>query len=148
MTNVGKKLMKQKKSWVRYLIMAATALLLVGTLTSCSSGSKGPTANARFCNNLTRNSGDFTAYLSLVGNGVNEYWTAYTGACTPCKHVKSGVSLTIEMGDESDWLARGNKVLETNQQYMFVAEMDTDGFPNWTSYTANPGYTCEDLGLN
>jgi len=140
--------MDQKKSWVRYLTMAATALLLVGALSSCNSSSSGPTANARFCNNLTRNSGGFTAYLSLVGSGVNEYWTAYTGSCTPCKRVKAGVALTIEMGDESDWLARGPKTLTKNEQYMFVAEIDDEGYPNWVSYIANDGYTCEDLGLD
>jgi hypothetical protein len=146
---VETRLVSRTKSWVRYLALSTTTLLLVTALSSCnSSGSKGPTANARFCNNLTSNSGDFTAYLSLVGEGVNEYWTAYTGACTPCKRVKSGRSLTIEMGDESDWIARGTKTLTTDQQYMFVAEIDSEGDPNWVSYVAKSGYTCEDLGLN
>jgi hypothetical protein len=135
-----------------YLPKLLAALILAGGLSGCgSNASSKPYATAKFCNHLIRSGSDFTAYLSINGQGTSEYWTAYTGSanCTPCRPVAAGETLAFELGedDTGDWIERFNKVLEINGDYLFSAEIDdSTNLPSAVSYRPNPGYTCETMG--
>jgi len=148
------KLSRARKYWVQALSRTtryALLLVLAGTLFGCGK-SHSASAMAKFCNVLTKNSSDFTAYLHLSVSGLDTTWYAYTGACSACASVPAEKTLVVDFGDDETGKAfpasPASTILDAGGQYMFRAELDPNQStktPTVDLYQANGSYTCEDL---
>jgi hypothetical protein len=132
--------------------MRLAEILLVATsslwLAACGSDDspRRDVAVMKFCNDLNRNDADFTAYLTIQGEGTNVRLEASTGECSACTRVTGGVAHEFEMGDELDWLVRWSQTLTTNEHYDFITELDDTGFPDVAVFRIiSDGGTCSNV---
>jgi hypothetical protein len=125
----------------------ALLVVLAGALVGCGKGS-GPTATAKFCNDLWRNGASFVGYLNFVGSGVNNTWYASSGDCTPCRSIAAEKTLDFEYGDDDRGtaLASFTDILDEGGEYAFWAEVNPDtDVAEFNLYDGRGNYLCEEL---
>ena len=122
---------------------AAAVTATGGTASGGTSTVNSTLTTLKFCNNLTQNGLDFTAYLQTQ-TGPSVRLTALSGACSACTQFPAG-QLSFEMGSPTTWLSRGTWTPSVaGGQYFVMAEIDdTDGLPTWSAYRiTTAGETC------
>jgi len=122
---------------------AAAVTATGGTASGGTSTVNSNLTTLKFCNNLTQNGVDFTAYLQTQ-TGPSVRLTALSGTCSACTQFPAG-QLSFEMGSPTTWLSRGTWTPSVaGGQYFVMAEIDdTDGLPTWSAYRITTvGETC------
>ena len=122
---------------------AAAVTATGGTASGGTSTVNSTLTTLKFCNNLTQNGANFTAYLQTQ-TGPSVRLTALSGTCSACTQFPAG-QLSFEMGSPTTWLSRGTWTPSVaGGQYFVMAEIDdTDGLPTWSAYRITTvGETC------